>query len=71
MTVGTYAPGAPKVLGSFVATAGVPFASALIDSGNFYASKDFYDPVKQRRINWGWAQIAYVICQRWQCVQSF
>ena len=23
------------------------------------ASKDFYDPVKQRRINWGWAKIAY------------
>lgn len=25
------------------------------DHGKFYASKSFYDPVKQRRINWGWA----------------
>jgi beta-fructofuranosidase len=24
------------------------------DEGKFYASKSFYDPVKQRRINWGW-----------------
>ena len=30
----------------------------LIDQGNFYASKDFYDPVKKRRINWGWAQVS-------------
>ncbi|TVU29864.1 hypothetical protein EJB05_21452, partial [Eragrostis curvula] len=25
------------------------------DYGNFYASKSFYDPVKRRRIVWGWA----------------
>ncbi|KAL6634221.1 hypothetical protein ACP70R_026892 [Stipagrostis hirtigluma subsp. patula] len=25
------------------------------DYGNFYASKTFYDPVKQRRVLWGWA----------------
>ncbi|EPS71507.1 hypothetical protein M569_03251, partial [Genlisea aurea] len=25
------------------------------DYGNFYASKSFYDPVKKRRILWGWA----------------
>ncbi|KAK6941894.1 Glycosyl hydrolase family 32, C-terminal [Dillenia turbinata] len=25
------------------------------DYGNFYASKSFYDPVKRRRILWGWA----------------
>uniref|UniRef100_A0A803QKE4 Beta-fructofuranosidase n=2 Tax=Cannabis sativa TaxID=3483 RepID=A0A803QKE4_CANSA len=25
------------------------------DYGNFYASKTFYDPVKKRRILWGWA----------------
>ena len=30
----------------------------MIDQGNFYASKDFYDPVKDRRINWGWAVVA-------------
>merc|ERR1712060_661311 len=26
--------------------------------GAFYASKDFFDPVKKRRINWGWARTA-------------
>ena len=26
------------------------------DEGKFYAAKSFYDPVKQRRINWGWSQ---------------
>jgi beta-fructofuranosidase len=25
------------------------------DCGNFYASKTFYDPVKNRRVLWGWA----------------
>lgn len=25
------------------------------DYGNFYASKSFYDPVKNRRVLWGWA----------------
>uniref|UniRef100_A0A453BXY4 fructan beta-(2,1)-fructosidase n=1 Tax=Aegilops tauschii subsp. strangulata TaxID=200361 RepID=A0A453BXY4_AEGTS len=25
------------------------------DYGNFYASKTFYDPIKRRRILWGWA----------------
>jgi sucrose-6-phosphate hydrolase SacC (GH32 family) len=28
-----------------------------IDAGSFYASKDFYDPVKGRRINFGWATV--------------
>lgn len=27
----------------------------LYDYGKFYASKSFYDPKKQRRINWGWS----------------
>ncbi|XP_009804784.1 beta-fructofuranosidase, insoluble isoenzyme 1-like [Nicotiana sylvestris] len=26
-----------------------------LDYGNFYASKSFYDPSKNRRITWGWA----------------
>nr|XP_010912310.1 beta-fructofuranosidase, insoluble isoenzyme 3 isoform X2 [Elaeis guineensis] len=26
-----------------------------LDYGNFYASKTFYDPAKQRRILWGWS----------------
>lgn len=28
-----------------------------IDAGDYYASKDFYDPKKDRRINWGWAKV--------------
>ena len=31
---------------------------SIIDSGNFYASKDFHDPVKNRRINFGWAVVS-------------
>ncbi|KAJ1700420.1 hypothetical protein LUZ63_000199 [Rhynchospora breviuscula] len=27
----------------------------MYDYGNFYASKTFYDPVKKRRILWGWS----------------
>jgi beta-fructofuranosidase len=59
MMVGTYVAGPPKQLGSFTATKGVPNTETLIDSGALYASKDMYDPVKQRRINWGWAKIAF------------
>lgn len=28
----------------------------VYDSGAFYAAKDFWDPVRGRRINWGWAR---------------
>ena len=55
MTVGSYVAGPPKQLGTFTALG----PQVLIDHGAFYASKDFYDPVGKRRINWGWAQIAY------------
>lgn len=59
MNVGTYvAPSKPNSLGTWSATPGVPFAETKIDMGNYYASKDFYDPVKNRRINWGWSQVA-------------
>merc|ERR1712176_215053 len=59
MNVGTYVPQTePNSLGTWSATPGVPFAETKIDMGNYYASKDFYDPVKNRRINWGWAQVA-------------
>ena len=61
MTVGTYTPGTPKVLGTFKATAGVPHSQWLVDQGAFYASKDFYDPVKQRRINIGWVSTCPVL----------
>ena len=53
MQVGTYtSPTAPKTNGKWVGATEV-----LIDAGALYASKDFYDPVKKRRINWGWARV--------------
>lgn len=55
MSVGSYVAGPPKSIGNFTMMG----SEVLIDQGAFYASKDFYDPVEQRRINWGWAKIAY------------
>jgi len=57
MNVGTYTPGKPNEVGDFVATTGVPHNEVIIDADRLYASKDFYDPVKNRRINWGWARV--------------
>jgi sucrose-6-phosphate hydrolase SacC (GH32 family) len=57
MNVGTYTPGKPNEVGNFTATAGVPHDEIIIDADRLYASKDFYDPVKKRRINWGWARV--------------
>jgi len=57
MNVGTYVANGPKKNGEWTATPGVTFKETHIDKGKFYASKDFYDPVKKRRINWGWAQV--------------
>jgi len=60
--MGTYAPGAPKVLSNFTATIGWEdvFGQRRIDQGQFYASKDNIYPTKdngKRRINWGWATV--------------
>eukprot|EP00948_MAST-09A_sp_MAST-9A-sp1_P001800 g1800.t1 len=52
MQVGHYTPNGVKSAGVWV---GEP--EVKIDMGHFYASKDFYDPVKKRRINWGWATV--------------
>ena len=41
----------------YTATAGVAKVDKCVDTGALYASKDFYDPVKNRRINWGWARV--------------
>merc|ERR1712093_933245 len=59
MCVGTYTEGPAKTTGNFTATPGITagLKESKIDMGRFYASKDFYDPVKKRRINWGWATI--------------
>lgn len=60
MCVGTYTEGPAKTTGSFTATPGIKagLKETKIDMGRFYASKDFYDPVKDRRINYGWALTA-------------
>jgi len=55
MQVGTYREGPRNSTGTWSAVGGVPFELVSIDSGVSYAAKDFYDPVKGRRINWGWA----------------
>ena len=53
MQVGTYAAGPPRSNGNWTDAR----AEVIVDAGNFYASKDFFDPVKGRRINFGWATV--------------
>jgi len=53
MQVGTYTAGPPRSNGNYTGL----LPEVILDAGNFYASKDFYDPVKDRRINWGWATV--------------
>jgi len=57
MSVGTYTEGDIGTPGTWIATPGIAagLGDSRIDAGKYYASKDFYDPVKKRRINWGWA----------------
>ena len=52
-TLGTYFPRKDK----YVPDEGLAdgWGGLRYDYGNFYASKTFFDPVKQRRILWGWA----------------
>merc|ERR1711920_830895 len=47
-----YVENGPKQNGNWTAEKEVE-----IDVGQLYASKDFWDPVKKRRINWGWARV--------------
>ena len=53
MVPGTYTAGLPRTDGNWTTTA----KEQLVDAGHLYASKDFYDPVKGRRINFGWATV--------------
>eukprot|EP00747_Dinoflagellata_sp_TGD_P126829 gnl/TRDRNA2_/TRDRNA2_174318_c0_seq2.p1 gnl/TRDRNA2_/TRDRNA2_174318_c0~~gnl/TRDRNA2_/TRDRNA2_174318_c0_seq2.p1 ORF type:complete len:451 (+),score=63.52 gnl/TRDRNA2_/TRDRNA2_174318_c0_seq2:87-1439(+) len=55
--IGTWVDGEPGVVGSWIPTTGVSFQEKMIDVGSYYASKDFWDPVGARRINWGWALV--------------
>ncbi|XVE96400.1 hypothetical protein REPUB_Repub02eG0218400 [Reevesia pubescens] len=52
-TIGTYYPEQDKYVPDKGQVDG--WAGLRYDYGNFYASKTFFDPVKNRRILWGWA----------------
>lgn len=52
-TIGTYFPKKDRYVPDNTSVDG--WAGLRYDYGNFYASKTFYDPVKMRRILWGWA----------------
>lgn len=52
-TIGTYYPEKDRYVPDNTSVDG--WGGLRYDYGNFYASKTFYDPAKQRRILWGWA----------------
>ncbi|KAK5804095.1 hypothetical protein PVK06_031744 [Gossypium arboreum] len=52
-TIGTYFPDQDKYVPDKGQVDG--WDGLKLDYGNFYASKSFYDPVKFRRVVWGWA----------------
>ncbi|KAF4397395.1 hypothetical protein G4B88_027135 [Cannabis sativa] len=52
-TLGTYLTHKDKYVPDNTSIDG--WAGLRYDYGNFYASKSFYDPVKLRRVMWGWA----------------
>ncbi|XVE75947.1 hypothetical protein DITRI_Ditri12bG0133200 [Diplodiscus trichospermus] len=52
-TIGNYYPDLDKYIPDKDQVDG--WAGLRYDYGNFYASKTFFDPVKNRRILWGWA----------------
>ncbi|KAI7753630.1 hypothetical protein M8C21_010148, partial [Ambrosia artemisiifolia] len=50
------------------------WAGLRYDYGNVYVSKTFFDPIKKRRILWGWANVSSTrsedIAKRWAIIQS-
>merc|ERR1712070_433494 len=58
--MGTYVDNGPRVPGTFEATKGVArgLQPQTVDNGAYYAGKDFWDPVKKRRLLWGWARLS-------------
>ncbi|XP_039016056.1 beta-fructofuranosidase, insoluble isoenzyme 3-like [Hibiscus syriacus] len=52
-TIGTYFPDQDKYVPDKGQADG--WDGLRLDYGNFYASKSFFDPVKHRRIVWGWS----------------
>jgi len=56
--LGSWMDGESGDVGKWSTTPGVSSAGLLFDIGkHFGASKDFWDPVMQRRIMWGWATV--------------
>lgn len=55
-----YTPGPPKTLGEFILAD--PKTHRKSDQGQYYATKDFFDPVKNRRILWGWG-VPLAVCE--------
>lgn len=53
MTLGQYTAGPPKSNGTWIKADTQTHRKA--DKGVYYATKDFWDPVKKRRLLWGWA----------------
>lgn len=52
-TVGTYYPDKDRFIPDSNSVDG--WAGLRYDYGNFYASKTFFDPSKNRRVLWGWS----------------
>ena len=55
--VGAAAAAAAAVGSAAPAPAPPPICGMVADPGQMYAGKDFFDPVKQRRLLWGWASV--------------
>ena len=54
--IGTYDEGAPMTTGTWTPLKGAAGHLDGVDATFFYASKSFWDPVKSRRIMWGWVR---------------
>ena len=73
--VGRFTPGVndtfAKVPGAADIGVAIP-AGQLIDAGDVYASKTFYDPIGKRRILFGWVheEPGFPLEQRWQGLQT-
>jgi sucrose-6-phosphate hydrolase SacC (GH32 family) len=55
MNLGWMEDGAPRTVGNWTPAERRGFVGRKSDHGFYYATKDFWDPVKGRRLLWGWA----------------
>jgi beta-fructofuranosidase len=54
MNLGWMEDGAPRTVGNWTSAERAGFPNRKSDHGQYYATKDFWDPVKERRLLWGW-----------------